>query len=101
MRTALSVVLTLWPPGTRGAEDVDLEILGLDLDVHFLRLGQHRHRRRRGVDPPLRLGRGHALHAVHPGLAAQQAVGIVAPHRDDRFLDAAERSLAHARSAPR
>ena len=28
MRTALSVVFTLCPPGPGGAEDVDLEVLG-------------------------------------------------------------------------
>ena len=89
MRTALSVVFTLWPPGPDERNTSILRSLRLDLHVHFFRLGQHRDRRGGGVDPPLRLGGGHALHPVHARLAAQQAVGIVAAHRDDRFLDAA------------
>ena len=65
MRTAESVVFTLWPPGPRRAEDVDAEILVLDLDVDLLGLGQHGDGGGRGVDAPLRLGGRHALHAVH------------------------------------
>ena len=40
----------------------------LDLDVDFLGLGQHRDGRGEVWMRPLRLGLGHALHAVHAAL---------------------------------
>ena len=40
-------------------------------DVYILRLRQYRHRGSRGVDPPLRFGRGHSLHAVHATFVTQ------------------------------
>jgi hypothetical protein len=40
-------------------------------DLDLVGLGQHGHRRGRGVDAPLRLGRRHALHAVDAALEAQ------------------------------
>ena len=76
-------------------------------------LGQHGHRAGAGVDAALRLGGGHALHAVAAGLEAQLAVDAVGgggqaaragrvlqPH--DHFLEAAEirRALAHDLAAP-
>ena len=96
MRTALSVVLTLWPPGPDGAEDVDLEVLRLDLDIDFLRLGQHRDRGGRGVDASLGFGRRHPLHPVHPRFPAQQAVGSVAPDREMASLMPPRCPVAHA-----
>ena len=89
MRTALSVVFTLWPPGPLRAEDVDAQVLVLDPDVHLLGLRQHGHGGGRGVDAPLRLGDRHALHPVHARLAAQRAVGVVAADREDGLLEAA------------
>ena len=71
MRTALSVVLTDWPPGPRRPEDVDAQILLVDLDIDFLGLRQHRDGRRRGMDAALRLGLRHALHAMHAGFELQ------------------------------
>ena len=62
----------------RGAVDVDLEVVLVDLDVDLLGLGQHRDGRRRRVDPALRLGLGHALHAVRPALELEDGVGAVA-----------------------
>ena len=38
------------PAGAAGAVDVDAEVLLLDVDVHLLDLGQHRHGGGRGVD---------------------------------------------------
>ena len=49
----------------RGAEHIDPQVLLLDLDVDLLRLGEHRHRGGGGVDPALRFGHRHALHAMH------------------------------------
>ena len=61
------------PAGTARCGDVDLEILVVDLDLDVLGLGQHGHGRRRGVDAALRLGRRHALHAVHAAFEAELA----------------------------
>ena len=52
MRTAESVVLTLWPPGPE-AEDVDAKIARVDLDVDVLGLREDEHSRGAGVDAPL------------------------------------------------
>ncbi len=48
--------------------DVDLDFIGLDFHVHFLGFRQHGNGRGAGVNPSLRLGRGHALHAMHAAL---------------------------------
>ena len=51
---------------------------------------------------PLRLGRRHALHAVHAALVLQLAVGAAPFDRRDDFLDAADIALArrHHLDAP-
>src|SRR6266566_986064 len=49
---------------TAGAIEVDLQILLVDDEVGLLGFGQDGDRRGRGVDAPLCLSRGHALHAV-------------------------------------
>ena len=53
------------------AEDVDAQVVGVDLDLDLLGLGQHEHAGRRGVDAALRLGGRHPLHAVHAALVLQ------------------------------
>src|SRR6185295_11251272 len=53
------------PSGSARSHHVDLQILGIDVDLDVLDLGHHRDGRGRRVDAPLRLGRGHALHAVN------------------------------------
>ena len=78
MRTAESVVLTLWPPGPRGAVDVDAQVVRVDLDVDVLGLGQHEHAGGTGVDAALGLGDRHALHAVHAALELQPRPDAVA-----------------------
>ena len=77
MRTAESVVLTLWPPGPRRAVDVDAQVVRVDLDLDLLGLGQHEHAGRAGVDAALRLGHRHPLHAVHAALVLQPGPGAV------------------------
>ena len=90
IRTAESVVLTDWPPGPGGAVDVDLQVVLVDLDLDLLGLGQHRDRRGRGVDPALRLGLGHALHAVGAALELEDRVGALALDREGHLLEAAD-----------
>ena len=53
IRTAESVVLTIWPPGPRRAVDVDPQVVRVDLDVDLLGLGQHQHAGGGGVDAAL------------------------------------------------
>ena len=74
---------------TRRAVDIDLQILVLDLHVHFVRLGQHCHRRRAGVDAPAAFGHRHALHAVDAAFELQPGKHAIAGHLRDDFLEAA------------
>jgi hypothetical protein len=62
---------------------------GIDLHVGRLDLGHHRDRRGGGVDASLRLGRGHALHAMAAGLELELRIGAVADDARDHFLVAA------------
>ena len=68
--------------GAGGAEGVDAEVLGFDLDVDLFGLGQDGDGDGGGVDAALGLGGGHALDAVHAGLVLEQRVDAVA--FDDR-----------------
>jgi len=72
--------------GARGARRVDPDVLGLDLDVDLLGLGQDGHGRRRGVDAPARLGRRHPLHAVHARFIFELRVRALAANFKDHFL---------------
>ena len=90
MRTALSVVLTDWPPGPGRAIDVDPQILVVDLDVDLLGLGQHRDGRRRGVDAAAALGHRHALDAVDAAFELQPREHALAGDRGDHLLEAAD-----------
>ena len=90
MRTALSVVFTLCPPGPDDRKTSILRSLRLDLDIDLLGLGQHGDGRGGGVDATLGLGGGHPLDPVHARLPTQAAEGLGAAHGDDRFLDATQ-----------
>ena len=100
MRTALSVVFTLWPPGPDERKTSILRSLRLDLDVDLLGLGQHGDGGGGRVNAPLRLGGGHPLDAMHAGLAPQQPEGLGPPHRDDGLLDPAQRAVAQGHRLP-
>ena len=87
--------------GAAGAERVDAQVGRVDLDVgDLLGLGHHGDRGGRGVDAALRLGRGHALHAVAAGLELELRVGALADDARDDFLEAAARRPG-SRRAPR
>ena len=59
--------------GAGGAIGVDAQVRRIQLDgLDLLELGQDRDRARGGVDAPLRLGGGHALHAMRAGLELQE-----------------------------
>ncbi len=72
--------------GALRAHGLDPQIVALDLDVDLLDLRQHGYRRRRGVNAPLRLGVGHALHPVHAGFEFQFGERAAALHFGDDFL---------------
>jgi hypothetical protein len=63
------------PAGPGRTVDVDAQVGRVDLDVDLLRLRQHEHAGRAGVDAPLRLRRRHPLHPVHTALVLE-----LAPH---------------------
>ena len=69
------------PARPRAAIDVDLQLGGVDADLHLVRLGKDGDGGGRSVDPPLRLGLWHALHAVGAGLVLEDRVGAVALDR--------------------
>ena len=71
IRTAESVVLTLWPPGPEERKTSIRRSFGVDLDLDLLGLGHDQHAGRRGVDAALGLGHRHPLHPVHAALVLQ------------------------------
>ena len=73
MRTAESVVLTLWPPGPLERNTSTWRSLSSICDLDLVGLGQHEHRRRRRVDAALALGDRHPLHPVRPALVLEAA----------------------------
>jgi hypothetical protein len=77
-----------------GAEGIDAQVLGFDLDVHFLGFGQHGDRGRGGVDPAAGFGDRHALHPVDARFVPQAAVDALALDRRGHFLEAADAGLA-------
>ncbi len=77
--------------GARGAEGVDAHLRRVEHHVvDRVRLGQHGNGAGRGVDAPLRLGLGHALHAVAARLEFEPRVGALAADARDHFLVAAQ-----------
>ena len=77
--------------GAGGAEGVDAQLGRIEHHlVDRVGLGQHRHRAGRGVDAALRLGLGHALHAMAAGLELELRVRALPDDARDHFLVAAE-----------
>ena len=89
IRTALSVVLTDWPPGPGRAVDVDAQVRVVDLDVDLLRFRKHRDRRRRSVDPAAALRHRDALDPVDAAFIFQPGEHALAADRGDHLLVAA------------
>ena len=78
------------PAGTGRAANRDLQVLRLDLHIHFLRFRKHRNRAGAGVNASLRFSRRHALNPVHAALVLQPLVDILAVNLEDDFLVAAQ-----------
>jgi hypothetical protein len=73
--------------GAARAVGIDPDVLVLDLHVHvFWQLGPDEDGRKRGVPPRSLVERRDANEPVHPGFGRQQAVRILARHRERRAL---------------
>src|SRR5206468_1636943 len=78
------------PAWTRGAINVDPQVLVVDLHIDVLRLRQNRDCRRRSVDAPAAFGHRHALHAVDAALELEAREHAWAVDRGHRLLVAAD-----------
>ena len=81
MRIADSVLLTYWPPAPLGFERLDLEVVGLDLDVARVAFFHLRHDvdfGERRLAAALVVERRDAHQAVHAALAFEHAVRVLA-----------------------
>ncbi len=67
----------------------------IELEVHLVHLGQHRHRGGGGVDAAAGLGLRHPLHPVDAALKFQPGVGPVPLDGEADLLDAAQLGLVH------
>ena len=75
------------------AVDLHFDVLGPDVDLGLLHLGQDGDRRRRGMDAAAGLGLRHALHPVDAGLKFQAGIRALARNFKIGLLDAAELRL--------
>src|SRR2546430_6194055 len=75
------------PAVSAGTVDIDLEPLRIDGNIDLLGLRPDHYPSRRGVNPPLRLGLRHALHAVHAVLEFQPRVGAPTANLEDDFFE--------------
>src|SRR6185503_20428984 len=76
----------------RGAEGIDAEVLGFNLDVYIFSFRQDRNRDCRCMHAPLRFSGGDALHAVNAAFPLQLRVHALAFNNGNHFL-----ITAHAR----
>ena len=90
-------MLTACTAGLAGLED---EVAVLDLDAHVLHLGQNGHAGRRGLDAPLRLGRGYALNAVDARLEFESGERAVSLAEEGDLAEAAQLGLVCRCDAP-
>ena len=73
--------------GAAGAGGADLQIRGVDLNLHRIGLRHHCHRGRGGVDPALGFGDRHPLHPVHSGFELEPAENAIALNRQDQLTE--------------
>ncbi len=86
MRTALSVLLTCWPPAPPARMRSHSMSESLTSTCTSSGSGKHRHRGRRGVNASLRFRLGHALDAMAAAFVAQLLEDFVAGDAEDDFL---------------
>ena len=80
-------------PRAAGAEGVYLQVLGVDVYLHVLRLGQHGHRGGRGVYAAPGLGLRHPLDPMGPALEFKPAIGPRAVDKEADLLKAPQLRL--------
>ena len=73
---------------TRAARAANLnpQIFRLQIEIDFLRLGQHGHGRSRSMNATLRLGCRNALHAVNAAFKTQLPKNVFARDLENRFF---------------
>ena len=79
--------------GAGGAERVDAQVFGFDLDIDVLGFRENSDGDGRGVDPSLLLGRGHALYAMHTAFVFHLRVDALTFDDCDDFFQAADGGL--------
>ena len=80
-------VLTACPGGTEG---IDAQICRVNVrHFGFRQLRHHRHRTGGGVDPPLRFGGRHTLHAMAAGFKFEPTIDAVTADLGDHLFKAA------------
>src|SRR5262249_54833372 len=72
--------------GPAGAHSLPFKILLPDLDLDFVRLGHHGHRRGGSVNSPLSLGLRHALDPMAAAFIAKSRIDIVSRDAEHDFL---------------
>lgn len=75
---------------TGGAENLHLDVRRVELEVHLVHLGQHRHGGGGCVDTPTRLGLRYPLHPVDAALEFQTGPGSVSLNCKADFLHATQ-----------
>ena len=83
-------------PRAGGAEGVDLQIAGVDVEVHLLRLRQDRHGGGAGLDASGGLGDRHPLDPMGSALVFKAGPGPLPLHDELDGLDASQLRLAAA-----
>ena len=74
------------PTRSGRAESVNAQVFGLNLDVNFFGLGQHRYRNRRSVHTPLLFRLRNSLHAMDAALIFQLRINSLAFDEGNHFF---------------
>src|SRR5438477_8671315 len=77
------------PTWAGGAERIDAQVLGFDLDVYIFGFRQHSYRYSGSMHPPLLLGRWHTLHAVNATFILELRIYAIAFNDRDYLLQSA------------
>src|SRR5207248_2845412 len=75
-----------WPVRSGRAESVNAQVFGLNLDVTFVGLEQHRYRNRRSVPTPLLFRLRNSLHAMDAALIFRLRIHSLAFDEGNHFF---------------
>ena len=81
---------------------INAQVVRVEVEIHFLGLGQNSNRGGRGVHAPLAFGLRYTLDAVHAALELEARIHLVARHAEHNLLVAAQLGfrLAHDLGLP-